>query len=117
MTTKPLRCSFPRYLDGKSVKFSTVPVALLALEAAHRFKRAFKLNNHDAFFRYKIPQYLKQMTSAFPSYHLLGFERHAANFLLANLQPSSVLKVAYCLLSVLNWWSLLFLAIINDVIY
>jgi len=27
------------------------------------------------------------------SYHLLGFERHAANFLLANLHPSSVLKV------------------------
>jgi len=51
-----------RYLDGKSVKFSSVPVALLALEAAH-------------------------------SYHLLGFERHAANFLLANLQPTSVLKV------------------------
>ena len=57
------------------------------------------------------------MTFAISSYHLLGFERHAANFLLANLQPSSVLKVAYCLLSVLNWWSLLFLAIINDVIY
>ena len=29
---------FPRYLDGKNVKFSTVPVALLALEAAHRFR-------------------------------------------------------------------------------
>ena len=27
------------------------------------------------------------------SYHLLGFERHAANFLLANLHPSSVIKV------------------------
>jgi len=51
-----------RYLDGKNVKFSTVPVALLALEAAH-------------------------------SYHLLGFQRHAANFLLANLQQTSVLKV------------------------
>ena len=35
------------------------------------------------------------MTFAISSYHLLGFERHAANFLLANLQPTSVLKVAY----------------------
>jgi len=51
-----------RFLDGKNVKFSTVSVALLALQAAQ-------------------------------SYHLLGFERHAANFLLANLHPSSVLKV------------------------
>merc|ERR1711990_954173 len=50
------------FLDGKNVKFSTVSVALLALQAAQ-------------------------------SYHLLGFERHAANFLLANLHPSSVLKV------------------------
>ena len=30
------------------------------------------------------------------SYHLLGFERHAANFILANLHPSSVLQVFLC---------------------
>ena len=29
------------------------------------------------------------------SYHLLGFERHAANFILANLHPSSVLQVCF----------------------
>jgi len=51
-----------RFLDGKNVKFSTVSVAVLALQAAQ-------------------------------SYHLLAFERHAANFLLANLHPNSVLKV------------------------
>ena len=104
LTTKSHRCSSPDILMAKVWSFPQFQLLCLHLRQLTGLD-SFQIEKSRYFLQIQdtsisdTNQFLPSLVIlAIPSYHLLGFERHAANFLLANLQPTSVLKVAYSFL-------------------